>query len=79
MPREYYAKRLRETREEREDEMQQLLQKKFDKKAFAGEALSRDGAPISYKKLSKCPDSILKFFTGFATAKQYRIYYEMDS
>ena len=73
------AKRLRETAEEREEDLRELLQEKMDKKGFAGEALAllcRDGAPISFKKLIQCPDSIVKFFTGFATAKQYRTYYE---
>jgi hypothetical protein len=38
---------------------------------FASEALAlfcRDGAPISYKKLIQYPHSIVKLFTGFATA-----------
>ena len=54
------AKRLRETREEREDELRELIQDKLDKKGFAGETLAllcADGSPISYKKLIRCPDS----------------------
>ena len=73
------AKRLRETAEERQEELQSLLKQKIMKKGFAGEALAllcRDGAPITYLKLLQCPDSIVKFFTGFATAKQFRTYYE---
>ena len=73
------ARRVRETSEERQEELRSLLKRKIGKKGFAGEALAllcRDGAPISYMKLIQCPDSIVKFFTGFATAKQFRTYYE---
>ena len=45
------AKRLRETADERQEELQSLLKQKIMKKGFAGEALAllcRDGAPITY-------------------------------
>ncbi len=54
--------------------------KKTIKKGFAGEALAlcvmMVHQTLKYKKLIRCPSSIVKLFSGIATAEEYRTYYE---
>ena len=52
---------------------------KCNKKGFCGEAfalLCADGAPFSYARIVRCPDSIVKYLTSFVSAAAFQAFWQ---
>ena len=73
-----YRKHLEDDAAQQAARVDQFVQK-CTKKGFSGEAfalLCTDGAPFSYARIVRCPDSIVKYLTSFVSAAAFQAFWE---
>ena len=73
-----YRKKLEDEATRRASLVDQFVQK-CTKKGFSGEAfalLCADGAPFTYARMIRCPDSIVRYMTSFESAAAFQAFWE---